>query len=95
MTVKQMLASMDSKEISEWAAYYSIEPFGYFRSSDLPAGIIASVLANCNRTRNSKAFTPKDFMLVGEYAQDKPMEENEMQNILQAMIGQEPKEVSE
>ena len=95
MSVKQLLQTLDSKEISEWAAYYSIEPFGHFRSADLPAAIIASTLANCNRTKSSKMFTPKDFMLVGEYAQDKPMEENEMQNILQAMIGQEPKEVSE
>ena len=95
MTVRQLLASMDSKEISEWAAYYSIEPFGYFRSSDLPAGIIASTLANCNRTKSSKTFTPKDFMLVGEHAQDKAMEENEMQNILQAMTGQAPKEANE
>ena len=93
MTVRTMLASMDSKELSEWAAYYSIEPFGYFRSADLPAGIVASTIANCNRTRNSKTFTPKDFMLVGEHAQDKPMEEDEMQNILQAMTGQAPKEV--
>jgi len=90
MTVRQLLASMDSKELSEWAAFYSIEPFGYFRSSDLPAGIIASTLANCNRTKSSKTFTPKDFMLVGEHAQGKAMEEDEMQNILQAMIGQAP-----
>ena len=85
-----MLASMSSKEISEWAAYYSLEPFGYFRSADLPASIIASTLANCNRTKSSKMFTPKDFMLVGEHAQNKVMEEDEMQNILQAMTGQEP-----
>ena len=90
MSVRQLLQTMDSKEISEWAAYYSIEPFGYFRSADLPASIIASTLANCNRTKNSKVFTPKDFMLVGEHAQNKVMEEDEMQNILQAMTGQEP-----
>ena len=90
-----MLASMDSKELSEWAAYYSIEPFGYFRSADLPASLVASTIANCNRTQNSKAFTPQDFMLVGEHAKEKAMEENEMQDILQAMTGQEPKEAEE
>ena len=93
MTVKQMLESISSKELSEWAAYYSIEPFGYFRSADLPAGIIASTIANCNRTKHSKSFSPKDFMAVGEHAQGKAMEEDEMQNILQAMTGQAPKEV--
>ena len=95
MTVRQLLASMDSKEISEWAAYYSIEPFGYFRSADLPASLVASTIANCNRTQHSKAFTPKDFMLVGEHSKKTEMEENEMQNILQAMTGKEAKEAGE
>ena len=95
MSVKRLLSEMDSKELSEWAAYYSIEPFGYFRSADLPAGIVASTLANCNRTKNSKVFTPKDFILVGQHAQDKAMEEDEMKSMLQAMTGQELKEVNE
>jgi hypothetical protein len=34
-------------------------------------------------------------MLVGEHAQDKAMEEDEMQNILQAMTGQAPTEADE
>jgi len=93
MTVRQLLQSISSKELSEWAAFYSIEPFGYFRSADLPAGVIASTVANCNRTRHAKTLSPKDFMLVGEHAQNKEMEEDEMQNILQAMTGQAPKEV--
>jgi len=84
---------MDSKELSEWAAFYSIEPFGYFRSADLPAGIVASTIANCNRTKHSQTFSPKDFMLVGEYSKEKVMEEEEMQNVLQSLIGQAPKEV--
>ena len=95
MTVRQLLREIDSKELSEWAAYYSLEPFGYFRSADLPASIVASTLANCNRSKNSKVFTPKDFILVGQHAQDKAMEEDEMQNLLQAMTGQAPKEANQ
>ena len=95
MSVRQLLQTMDSKEISEWAAYYSLEPFGYFRSADLPASIIASTLANCNRAKNSKTFTPKDFMLVGEHSKKQVMEENEMKTVLQAMIGQEPRGVND
>ena len=90
MTVKQLLRSIDSKELSEWAAYYSIEPFGYFRSADLPASLIASTIANCNRTPNSKSFCPQDFMLVGEHAKEKAMEEDEMKSVLQAMTNQQP-----
>jgi len=91
MSVRQLLQTMDSKELSEWAAFYSIEPFGYFRSSDLPAGIIASTLANCNRTRTSTAFTPKDFMPVGEYNKPKIMEEQEMQNVMKRMAEESQK----
>ena len=82
MTVRHLLQVCDSKELSEWAAYYSIEPFGYFRSSDLPAGIIASTLANCNRTRNSRAFAPKDFMPIGEHNKQAVMGEDDMKQVM-------------
>ena len=81
MTVKELLERIDSKELSEWAAYHSLEPFGYLRS-DLQAGIVASTMANCNRTKNSqKAFTPIDFMPIIANAQNKdkePMDESDM-----------------
>lgn len=32
------------------------------KRSDLPAGIIASTVANCNRRTGTKMFAPKDFM---------------------------------
>ena len=62
MTVRQLLTTIDSKELCEWAGYYSLEPFGSFRVSDVPAGIIASTIANCNRTKASRSFKPEDFM---------------------------------
>ncbi len=43
-------------------AFYELEPFGDARA-DLRAGIIASTLANVNRGKETKAFTPQDFML--------------------------------
>jgi len=61
MTVKEMLSRMDSRELAEWAAYYSVEPFGEERG-DLRAGIVASVIANVNRGKNVKAYGPQDFM---------------------------------
>ena len=61
MTVKEMLSRMDSRELAEWAAYYSVEPFGEERD-DLRAGIVASVIANVNRGKSSKAYSPQDFM---------------------------------
>ena len=88
MSVKRLLSGMDSKELSEWAAYYSIEPFGYFRSADLPAGIIASTIANCNRTRSCTVFQPKDFMPIGEHTKPQLMEEEDMLEVMRHMAEQ-------
>jgi hypothetical protein len=82
MTVRQLLSSISSKELAEWAGYYSLEPFGSFRDSDVPAGIIASTIANCNRTKNSKSFSPEDFMPFVTN-QPKQMSGEEMKNVMQ------------
>ena len=42
-------------------AYYSLDPFGEVRG-DLQAGIVASTIANVNKGKNGRAFTPDDFM---------------------------------
>jgi len=56
-----MLATISSRKLSEWMAYYQIEPFGEERG-DLRAAIIASTLANIWRGKNSKSYKPSDFM---------------------------------
>lgn len=59
-----MLERVSSSELTEWMAYYQLEPFGQERDN-LHAGIIASVFANANRDRKKqrKPFEVKDFML--------------------------------
>lgn len=52
---------MSSSEFTEWMAFAELEPFGEWRA-DLRAGIIASTIANVNRSADSEALTPKDFM---------------------------------
>jgi len=55
---------IDSRELSEWMAYYSLEPWGPERG-DLQAGIISATVANGIRAfgkRRGKAATPQDFM---------------------------------
>lgn len=52
---------MPAAEFNAWMAYYSIFPFGEARG-DMRAGIIASTIANVNRGRGSRAYTPADFM---------------------------------
>ena len=65
MTVRELLARVDSRELSEWMAYYQLDPFGNVRE-DLQAGIVASTIANVNRGKNDKAFQPSDFMPLME-----------------------------
>ena len=61
MTVGEMLERMSAAEMSEWQAYYTINPFGDVRD-DLRAGIVASTIANANRGKGQKPFAPADFM---------------------------------
>tara|TARA_R110002110_G_scaffold166143_2_gene366673 strand:- start:33 stop:314 length:282 start_codon:yes stop_codon:yes gene_type:complete len=86
MTVRELLCRIDSKELSEWASYFSMEPFGNTRS-DIQAGIIASTIANCNRTKSSqKLFNATDFMPIGEHNKTKPIEQEEkIKNIFKKM----------
>jgi len=84
MTVRQLLNSIDSRELAEWAGYYSLEPFGSFRDSDVPAGIIASTIANCNRTKNTRSFKPEDFMPFTK-KRTKVMSGEEMKEVMKQM----------
>lgn len=44
-TAERLLAEMSSSELSEWMAYFRIEPFGEQRA-DLRAGVTAAAAAN-------------------------------------------------
>ena len=85
-----MLNRIDSKELSEWAAFYSLEPFGYIRS-DLQAGIISSTIANCNRQKNSRSFKPTDFMPFGEHTKPKTMSGEEMKAVMMGIAEKQNK----
>lgn len=56
-----MLRAMSARELDEWAAYYSLEPWGEERA-DLRMGILAAVMANAWRGKNQQAYKPADFM---------------------------------
>ena len=61
MPVRELLARTGSDELTEWMAFYQLEPFGDLRA-DLRSGVIASTFANANRSKNAQVFTPEDFM---------------------------------
>lgn len=57
----EMLMRMSSEEISEWMAFFQVEPFGVDVEMYGPA-IVAATIANVNRSKNQKAYSPEDFM---------------------------------
>lgn len=61
MTVRELLSRIGSDEITEWMAFYQLEPFGDFRS-DLRSGIMAATFANAHRAAHAPPFTPENFM---------------------------------
>ena len=56
-----MLSEISSAQYAEWLAYSKLEPWGEERD-DLRMGIVASTIANVNRGKGQKAFTPDQFM---------------------------------
>lgn len=60
MTVRELLARIDSRELSEWMAYYNLDPWGPERA-DLRAGTIAATVANCHAAKGH-TFRPSDFI---------------------------------
>ena len=82
-TVKELLLRCDSRELAECAAYHSIEPIGGMRS-DLNAGIVASTIANVNRGKNTKPFSPTDFIIVGR--EEEEQTEDDMKAIMMTLV---------
>jgi len=84
MTVREMLARIDSLELAEWMAYYALDPWGCQRD-DLQAGIIACTIANANSGKG-RAFQPIDFMPYADGKQDQT--QDDMKAILETIAGQ-------
>jgi len=62
MTVSEMLSRMSGQELTDWEAYYRLEPFGAERG-DLQAGIVAATLVNSFQGKGAKPVQPSDFLL--------------------------------
>ncbi len=60
MTVRELLARVSSRELSEWRVYAQMEPFGSLRA-DYRAGVLAALTANINRGEDAETVAPDDF----------------------------------
>ena len=61
MTVSELLSRISSAELTEWMAFYTLEPFGYEIGMTGHA-ITASTIYNVNRGSKDKALDVEDFM---------------------------------
>ena len=59
--MRELLARIDSRELTEWAAFYQVEPFGC-EADGLGSAIVAATVANVNREKGAKAFEAADFL---------------------------------
>ena len=57
-----MLAEIDSLELSEFQAFYELDPWGEQRA-DLRIGQLCALTFNPNRKKGAAPATPADFML--------------------------------
>lgn len=61
MTVRQLLASTDSEELTAWMGFERIEPFGALMEEHR-SGQIAAAVFNSQRSKpESPVLTPSDF----------------------------------
>ena len=90
-TLKQLYREIDSAELTEWQAYYNLEPWGE-QKSDVRTGIIASTIANVNRGKNTKSFSYEDFILKSklelehEARQKKKQSSKQLSKTLMGMV---------
>lgn len=73
----ELLDTVDSKELTEWQIFDSLDPIGAWRD-DYANGIACALHANMNRKRGSKPFTPQDFMPFMQPSEEEKQEQ--MQN---------------
>ena len=72
MTVAELLSRISNKELMEWQAFESLEPFGY-EPEMLGHAITATTIANVNRGKDQKPYKVEEFMPKLKYdTEEKP-----------------------
>ena len=73
--MRELLARIESRELTEWATFYQLEPFGQ-EAEGLGSAIVAATIANVNREKGAKAFEVADFLpKFGEAKKEQSVEE--------------------
>jgi len=80
MTVRELLSRVGSDEITEWAAYFRLDPFGEERA-DLRAGIVASAIAN-TMGGGKRTYQPSEFMPKFGEPQSRQMSDDDIKQMV-------------
>lgn len=64
-TVAELEEELSARELKEWMAFYSIEPWGEYRA-DVRSAMVSMLLYGANKGRNAPKLTIKDFMPFAE-----------------------------
>ena len=82
---------MSSAELTEWIAFYNLEPFGG-DTKYIGDAITASTIANVNRKKGSKAMKPDDFIPKFEAKKEQGLDEMlQVAKMMTAALGGEDK----
>jgi hypothetical protein len=73
---------MSSLELSEWQAFYNLEPWGDERA-DLRSGLAASALCNLWTAKGSHRYKASDFLM--NFEETEPQTPDQMKAMLQAL----------
>ena len=86
-----LLRDLTAEQILEWELYFKKEPFGH-ELGFYQAGIISSVIANVNRGKGARAFSPEDFIPEMYLAKVKKKQSmKEMKDLLRSMSSKRKK----
>lgn len=60
-TVRELGERLDAAELTEWLAFYALEPWGT-HPADVRAALVAATIANVNRGKGQRAYKVRDFL---------------------------------
>jgi hypothetical protein len=83
-TVPELLGALTSSELTDWIAYYNIDPFGSERE-DYRMGSICATVLNSQRTKG-RVFQPSDFIV--DFSKPKQKSPEEIKAVLFAFAKQ-------
>lgn len=84
MTVRQLLQSIDSRELSEWAALEAVEPWGA-RRDDLRMARHTAAMLNLHRSASSSPVTVGQCMLA--FDEPEQPDDDELAENVNAIFG--------